>query len=106
MTVDTGFNRQLLIHRSDIARLHCDFFDLAIAVELAGRERRTLEVARSQILWFERSRDVEVLIGPGSQPRTALADEPIGLIGTALLSPHKLTIDFAARRVVISENED
>lgn len=106
VTVDTGFNRQLLIHSSDIARLHCDFVDITMAVELAGRERRMLEVARSQILWFGHPRDVEVLVGAGGLPRPALADEPIGLIGTSLLRPHKLVIDFAARSVVISENSD
>ena len=77
-----------------------------MAVELAGGEHRTLEVARSHIVWFERSREVEVLIGPGGPPRAALADEPIGLIGTALLHPHKLTIDFATPRVEITESED
>lgn len=106
VTVNTGFNRQLLIHRSEIAKLRFDFVDLTMAVELAGRQRRNFEVARSQIHWFGRAQDVEVLITPGNEPRTALADEPIGLLGTSLLAPHRLSIDFAARRVVITENKE
>lgn len=102
--VDSGFNRQLLIHERDAARLRCDFTDVIVEAEFAGGERRELKIARSRIYWFGRLRDIEVLITAVEQPRASLPDEPIGLLGTGLLSPHRLTIDFATRRVAISEH--
>jgi hypothetical protein len=56
------------------------------------------------IVWFGRQRKVDVWVT--AEPlRAAAPDEPIGLLGTGLLNPHHLIIDFATRRVVISENE-
>jgi predicted aspartyl protease len=103
VTVDTGFNRELLIHEPDIPRLRCNDTGVTKAVELAGGDRRSLRVARSRIIWFGRIQEVEVLIAPAERSRAALTDEPAGLLGTMLLSSHKLLVDFASRLVVISE---
>ena len=100
--IDTGFNRDLLIREADASRLKCDLTSMTMPVEFAGGERRTVRIARTRIVWFGGLEEVDVLIAPGEQPRAALADEPIGLLGTALLDRRKLTIDFWTRRVVIS----
>lgn len=106
VVVDTGFNGTLLLHDGDIARRKCDITRLEETVEFADRERRALLLGRSQIIWFGQLLHVDVLISPPNRSRAAMADEPIGLLGTALLSPHKLTVDFAARRVVITEQKE
>ncbi len=106
VVIDTGFNGQLLIHNTDLARIKCDLTDLMVTAEFAGRQRHMLNRARSRIIWFGRPLDVDVLIAAAEQARAALTDEPIGLLGTALLVPHQLTVDFATRRVVISQNTD
>jgi hypothetical protein len=51
VTVDTGFNRHLLIDQAEVARLRCDSIDLTMSVELAGRERRRLK-GRMNLLVF------------------------------------------------------
>jgi hypothetical protein len=102
--VDTGFNGELLLNESEATHLNCEIRDYSEAVELADRERRMLKRGRIQILWFGRPRELDLLITSAEGARAALADEPHGLVGTALISPHVLTIDFATRRVVISEN--
>jgi len=104
--IDTGFNKELLIHETDAARLKCEVSDVTMQVELAGRERRILSLARTRIVWFGHEREIDVLIARTEQPRATLADEPVALLGTALLSPHKLTVDFATRRVVIAESDE
>jgi hypothetical protein len=106
VVVDTGFNRELLIDEVHIARLKCEITQVAEPVEFANRERRRLLLARSQIIWFGRLREVYILIAPTQGSRAAMADEPIGLLGAGLLSPHKLIVDFTSRRVLISETQN
>jgi hypothetical protein len=49
---------------------------------------------------------VDIWIAKGDLKRSSRADEPAGLIGTGLLNPHALTIDFATRQVVVAENDN
>ena len=104
--VDTGFNGQLLINDTEIARLKCEIIGVDVPVEFANRERRMLSLARTRIVWFGRPQDVHVWITTAEPARAAVPDEPVGLLGTAILNPHKLTVDFAARRVVISKIDE
>jgi predicted aspartyl protease len=104
--VDSGFNGELLLHDDAIIRHRCELTGLNEPIELADKASRLLMVARAQIIWFGQSRGVDVLIGTTQSSRAATADEPIGLLGTRLLSPHKLTVDFASRRVVVSESKE
>jgi hypothetical protein len=106
VVIDTGFNGQLLIYSTEIARFRCEHTDLTVTAEFADRQRHLLSRARSRIIWFGGPRAVDVLIATADQPRSAPTDEPIGLLGTGLLSPHKLTVDFARRRVVIDEGKE
>jgi hypothetical protein len=102
--VDTGFNGGLLLHDSEIIRHRCEFTGLNVPIELADRAPRMLMLARTRIIWFGQPHDIDVLIAPTPMSRAAITDEPIGLVGSALFTPHKLAVDFATRRVVIVEN--
>jgi predicted aspartyl protease len=103
--VDTGFNGQLLIRDNDAARLNCGSARVELTVEMADRRSRVLKRARGSIFWFGRQRNVDVWLS--AEPhRAALPEEPVGLLGTGLLSPHRLTIDFASRRAVINEHNE
>jgi hypothetical protein len=104
IVVDTGFNGELLLHDTGIIRHRCELTGLNEPIELADRAARMLMLARTRIIWFGAPRDVDVLITPTQGSRAAMPDEPVGLLGAALLSPHQLTVDFATRRVVLSEN--
>lgn len=104
--VDTGFNGQLLIHDVHAARLNCESMRVDVRVEFADSESRILELGRGSIVWFGRQREVDVWITTALGERTTIADQPIGLLGTGLLSLHRLNVDFATRRVVIGEHTD
>jgi predicted aspartyl protease len=106
VTVDTGFNGQLLIHDTELVRLGYYATWPALEIELAGRERRAVGIVTARIIWFGQERDVNVFVAGGTRRRAAVTDDPVGLLGTVLLTPHRLMIDFATRRVVISENSD
>jgi len=74
--IDTGFNKELLIHATDAARFKCEVSDVTMQVELAGRERSILTLACTSVVWFGRLRDVDVLIAGTEELRNILADEP------------------------------
>jgi hypothetical protein len=101
--IDTGFSGQLLIHDSDIPRLGCELTDLNLPIELAGQRRDTVALARGSIIWFGRTLRVNMFVATIERPYRTIPDEPTALLGTGLLNPHRLSIDFAARHVVISE---
>jgi predicted aspartyl protease len=106
VAIDTGFNKELLIDRAHVGRFKCELTEVAEQVEIADHTRHSFVLAHGQIVWFGRLREVDILVPPTARPRALLADEPVGLLGTGLLTPHKLMVDFATRRVVITENED
>ena len=101
--IDTGFNGYLLMHEDVAGRLGFVNRGLTTTVEFAGHARHRLNVADGRISWFDRLVDVSVLVSSDSPPRAAAPDEPIALIGTALLNPHKLVVDFASGQVLIAE---
>jgi predicted aspartyl protease len=105
VTIDTGFSGQLLIHDTDLVRLKCELTDLDLPVELADRRKAILAVARGEIVWFGALRTVDMLVATTERPSPSLPDEPSALLGTGLLNPNRLTVDFATRRVVISDSE-
>jgi len=106
VTVDTGFNGQILVHDVPALRLSYESTGVDVWVEFADGARRTVQLASSSIIWFGRQRTVDLWIARATSPRHPIPDEPLGIIGTGLVSPHRLTIDFMTRRVVLSENED
>jgi predicted aspartyl protease len=105
VTVDTGFSGQLLIHDADFPRLKCELTDLRVPVELADRRTGVLAQARGRITWFGESLAVDILVATTERSYRAPPDEPTALLGTGLLNPNRLIVDFASRRVVISREE-
>jgi predicted aspartyl protease len=98
--IDTGFNGQLLVSESDIDKLGPGTTRVIAKVEVAGGLVQKVERAYYQVVWMGEVRLVDVFIGlEDTVPKSS--DEPIALIGTALLRPHMLLIDFDAGTVEI-----
>jgi predicted aspartyl protease len=98
--VDTGFNGELLVSEEDIERIGVAVSRVAATVELAGGILHDVVQAKIEIMWMGRSRLVDVFISIEPTLRKPI-DEPIALIGTGLLRPHLLLIDFDAGTVEI-----
>ena len=96
--VDTGFNGNLMVTKIAAQLLAFDPPRAAVRVELG--DGSTVDVTESAgiLSWLNRSRPVRVLI---SDSWTARPDEPCCLIGTGLLTPHLLLVDFEQRTVEI-----
>jgi predicted aspartyl protease len=103
--VDTGFNGWLLMEAGDAVSLGFVLSELAVSVEFAGRGRSHLGVAHGYIVWFGRRHRVEVLMSTARAGRPASPDEPVALLGTRLLRPHQLKVDFGDRTVAIESRE-
>ncbi len=98
LVVDTGFNGDLMVTRRAASVLGVDAQSDEADVELGdGTTARLLEGATT-IDWLDEKRRVRVFI---ADAWATVADGPDGLLGTNLLSPHLLLIDFAARTVEI-----
>ena len=86
--IDTGFHGTLVIGE--------EVFDPLAAVpvgpveaDLAGDQRCIFESYQIELVWLGQTVRVQVLVGPGKQC----------LLGTVLLSPHRLEIDYTERQV-------
>jgi len=100
--VDTGFNGDLMVTRDAATLLGADPLRRETEVELGdGRTVRVYET-RATIMWLDRERRVRVLV---SDEWTTIGDEPVGLLGTDLLLPHMLRIDFARGTVEIEAQD-
>ena len=97
-TIDTGFNGELLMGMGDAALLGVGQRTQGDSVELGHGVSVAVEVGRLRIVWLDAEREVTVLITDRLQP---VANGPVALVGTALLTPHLLLIDFAQGTVEI-----
>jgi len=93
--IDTGFSGTLLIGEEVFDRTQATPAG-TIEAELAAYQVWTFERYDLQFTWFGRDTLARVLIGPGKQC----------LIGTELLNPHRLEIDFGKRTVQLQCNPD
>ena len=102
VVVDTGFNGDLMVSRDAARLLGVD--PIAREAEIELGDGRTVQVneASATITWLEHERRVRVLV---SDDWVAVGDAPVGLLGTDLLAPHLLLIDFTAGTVEI-ETQD
>jgi predicted aspartyl protease len=102
-TVDTGFNGDLFMSAVD-ARL-TGFVGIGLKTKAKFADStRLVEETSAVIVWMGRTREVELLISH-ADPLPSAADEPIALIGTRLMTPHLLLIDFQAATVEIEEQD-
>lgn len=67
-------------------------------VELGDGSTAFVEAARVTIPWLSESRRVRILV---TDVWKSTPDDVVGLLGTGLLSPHRLMIDFSSRTVDI-----
>ncbi|CAN0336218.1 unnamed protein product, partial [Phaeothamnion confervicola] len=102
--LDTGFNGEILVAEADIEALGFRARAGFSAVELAAGQRIQLQRGQGTIVWLSAARRVEVLITK-ELPGPRRDGDPIMLVGTGLLSPNLLLIDFAMATVEI-ETQD
>jgi predicted aspartyl protease len=100
--IDTGFNGYLFVHQTIAEQLGFISSGQTTELEFADHTQHSAHFAAGRIEWFGKLLDIDVLVTARSLPRM-MPDDPIGLIGTALLNPHKLIIDFTTRRVLITQ---
>lgn len=102
--LDTGFNGELMINISDVDSLGVTLSPLKVRVTLAGGQRAEARQGEVQIEWMGQVRRVGVFV---SETEASLHrdGDPIALIGTRLLAPHLLLIDFDAGSVEIEAQD-
>jgi predicted aspartyl protease len=98
--VDTGFNGDL--HVTESVALRFGFERTSFDSEVALADGNSVKVVRGRgtIQWLGKLRRVQVFIAddPRTHPREG---EPDALLGTGLLSPHVLLVDFTAMTIEI-----
>lgn len=102
VVVDTGFNGDLLLAREAARLLEVDPVSKETEIELGDGRTVVVNEARATITWLEQARRVRVLV---SNDWITTGDAPVGLLGTDLLAPHLLLIDFADGTVEIETQE-
>ena len=102
VVVDTGFNGDLLLAREAARLLEVDPVSKETEIELGDGRTVVVNKARATITWLEQARRVRVLV---SNDWITTGDAPVGLLGTDLLAPHLLLIDFADGTVEIETQE-
>lgn len=102
--LDTGFNGELLVSQTDAEVLGFARRAGTSTAELAGGQVYELSRGQGEILWLGRKRRVDVLISAeATRPRRD--GEPVALVGTRLLAPHMLLIDFLSSTVEIEAQD-
>jgi predicted aspartyl protease len=96
--VDTGFNGDMIVSAATARAMSLSRDEDVVRVEFGDGRASQVVQAEAKLTWLGQTRLMRVLISEAWHPR---AEEPSGLIGTGLLSPHLLLIDFASRLVEI-----
>ena len=98
VTIDTGFNGELMMGSGDAALFGVNLKEDTERVELGHGRSVFVGLGRLRIRWLDTEREVTVFIHDLREPKR---DGPVALIGTALLKPHLLLIDFEQGTVEI-----
>jgi predicted aspartyl protease len=100
--VDTGFNGDLHMTVAVARALGFELRPEMDLVEVADGRRVSTVVGRGTIEWLGTERLVTVFASP-DQPRSQQRgrEEVVALLGTGLLSPHLLLLDFTAGTVEV-----
>lgn len=104
-TVDTGFNGELLMDIGTAIRLKVDMMGEDYPVVLAGGILGDCQMGTLSIVWLGGNRGTRVLVMQAqlitpAAARFALPKSEV-LIGTRLMYPNRLTIDFADETVIL-----
>ena len=102
VVVDTGFNGDLMVTRAAARDLGAQRLGREVDVQLGNGTVASVIRGRATIPWLGENRLVRVLV---ADDWLTVGDAPAGLLGTALLTPHLLMVDFAARTVEIETQE-
>jgi predicted aspartyl protease len=103
--IDSGFNGHLMLHEADMAYLGFKPVRGNTEVKVASGETVNVKLAEATILWVdEKPLRVRVFVVPAPLP-IRRPDDPTVLLGTKLLHPHRLVVDFAANRVELASND-
>ena len=100
--IDTGFNGTLMVTRAAARLLGVNPLGDETSIELGNGTTAQVFEAQTTIAWLGENRLVRVLV---ADDWLTVGDAPVGLLGTAMLTPHLLMVDFAARTVEI-ETQD
>lgn len=104
-TIDTGFNGELLMDLVTAARLNVEMVGEDYPVVLAGGVLGDCQMGLLSIVWLGGIRNTRVLVLQAqtrtqSVARFSMPTKEV-LIGTRLMYPNRLTIDFAEESVVL-----
>ena len=100
VTVDTGFNREIMMGSGDALLLVVTMRPEIETVELGHGQSVGVSVGRLRIRWLGAERDATVFVSDRREPKRR---GPIALIGTGLLAPHLLLVDFTTRLLEIDQ---
>ena len=102
--VDTGFNGELWLTRSYAVACGIEIDDVFEQTGYLVGMRPTREgFGRLRILWFGSEKIAGVAIDLDSEHRTTAAGEPVALIGTGLLAPSTMTVNFEKQTLVLRQ---
>jgi hypothetical protein len=102
--IDTAFTGELLLQHADAVQWGVLILDVEASIELGDGTRGIAKQGLVALEWLGRPLDVTVQVPPepATRPaRTRQADEPIGLLGTALLRDVVPSIDFPRSSVTL-----
>jgi predicted aspartyl protease len=105
--VDTGFNGELMVSELDAKLLGFEVSSTSHEAVLAGEQRSRLYEGTGLVSWMGAPRRVRLLVSVNPPTRGVRPEtDPVAMIGTGLLTPHLLLIDYRTGTVEIEESKD
>jgi predicted aspartyl protease len=102
--LDTGFNGELMMSRSMAITLGVELLPGLVDAQFANETTALVQIGQMPIVWFKHMKTVEVLIVDDASTQSRGSRQPSALLGTALLRPHLLLIDFARTTIELEQN--
>ena len=102
--LDTGFNGEIFVAIADVERLGFRLRSGYSTVEIASGQMLTVQRGDAEVMWLGERRRVEIFVSTAPPPARK-ADDPVALLGTKLLWPNLLFIDFATGIIEIEGSE-
>lgn len=102
--VDTGFNGELMICETDAKRLGFTILNDGVDIMLAGEQRDRAKQGIGTIKFMGEKRRIRIFVTP-DRGVIRRGGDPIAMIGTGLLMPNTLFINFAEQTVEIKTQD-